>query len=513
MNKINVTKNGVLKLLLNINPNKATGPDNVPGRLLKLCANELVDVYTLFFQASLDQGIAPDDWKKANIMPLFKKGDKTNAENYRPVSLTSISCKLLEHIVHSNIMDHLDKFNVLDDSQHGFRQKRSCETQLIYTINDFSECLNSKGQIDAVLLDFSKAFDKVDHEGLLLKLENLGIRNSLLFWIKSFLIGREQRVLVDGKESELKPVLSGVPQGTVLGPLFFLIYINDISKGLTPGTSLRLFADDSLLYRTIKNEEDSIILQNDLNKLQLWEKKWKMEFHPGKCQLLRITNKTKNFISTDYFIHNSKIELADSAKYLGLIIDNKLKWKRQYSYVCKKANKMLAFLRRNFYSCPKSIKETCFNSLVRPVLDYGCVIWDPHYETDKEDLEKIQKRAARFITKNYTFTHGNTKINMQKLGWEPLEERRAKCKVSLLYKAQNRLIDMPTDFLALNDRKNRNGGHNYAIPASNVDSHLHSFYPSTVRLWNLLPADTQKCDDITAFKNKLGNITLRCTYN
>ena len=503
----------MLKLLLNINPNKATGPDSIPGRLLKTCAHELVEVYQLLFQASLYQGIVPDDWKEANIMPLFKKGDKTKAENYRPVSLTSISCKLLEHIVHSNIMDHLDKFDILNDAQHGFRQKRSCETQLIATINDFNECLNSKGQIDAILLDFSKAFDKVDHKGLLLKLENLGVRGKLLEWVGSFLVGRKQDVMVEGRKSNLKPVLSGVPQGTVLGPLFFLIYINDISESLTEGTSIRLFADDSLLFRTINSPEDSIILQNDLNKLQQWEKKWKMEFHPGKCQLLRITNKIKHFIPADYFIHDVKLDLTDSAKYLGVLIDSRLRWKQQYHSVCKKANGVLAFLQRNFSSCPTHIKNKCFSALVRPVLEYGGVIWDPHYETDKEDLEKIQKRAARFVTNNYVYENGNTKSNMQKLGWEPLEERRARSKVTVLYKARNNLMSVPLNHLAINPRDRRKGGQNYAIPTSTLDSHLHSFYPSSVRLWNLLPAGAQESKDLNTFKSKLSKITLRCSYN
>ena len=164
MEKITVNSPGVFKLLCNINPNKATGPDDIPGRLLKMCAAELTEAYRLLFQASIDQGEVPGDWKKANIVPLYKKGDKSIAENYRPISLTSISCKLLEHIIHSNIMTHLDKHNFLDDAQHGFRKRRSCETQLVHTLNDFNECLNSKGQIDAVLLDSSKAFDKVDHK-------------------------------------------------------------------------------------------------------------------------------------------------------------------------------------------------------------------------------------------------------------------------------------------------------------------------------------------------------------
>ena len=163
-------------------------------------------------------------------MPLFKKGDRCRAENYRPISLTSHSCKLLEHVVHSNIMSHLEKNNALNDAQHGFRKKRSCVSQLITTLHDFATCLNNKEQIDAVILDFSKAFDKVDHEGLLLKLEHYGIRNSLLNWSRSFLLERKQKVLVDGKASSPTSVMSGVPQGTVMGTLFFLIYINDISK-------------------------------------------------------------------------------------------------------------------------------------------------------------------------------------------------------------------------------------------------------------------------------------------
>ena len=206
-------------------------------------------------------------------MPLFKKGDRCRAENYRPISLTSHSCKVLEHVVHSNIMSHLEKNNALNDAQHGFRKKRSCVSQLITTLHDFATCLNNKEQIDAVILDFSKAFDKVDHEGLLLKLEHYGIRNSLLNWSRSFLLGRKQKVLVDGKASSPTSVMSGVPQGTVLGPLFFLVYINDISKGLTKGTLIRLLADDALLYRIIRSPQDSKILQKDLDTLQVWERK------------------------------------------------------------------------------------------------------------------------------------------------------------------------------------------------------------------------------------------------
>ena len=192
----------------------------------------------------------------------------------------------------SSVMDHFDKHSVLNDNQHGFRRMGSCESQLITTLRDFTSCLHNRGQIDAILLDFSKAFDKVDHMILLSKLQKVGMQGPLLSWMESFLLDRSQTVVVDGIESSSSPVLSGVPQGTTLGPLLFLVYINDISENLSSKTNIRLFADDSLHYRSINSPDDSTQLQKDLDTLQLWEKANKMEFHPAKCQTLRITQKS-----------------------------------------------------------------------------------------------------------------------------------------------------------------------------------------------------------------------------
>ena len=508
MNPIKVGRAGVLKLLLNIKPNKATGPDGIPGNLLKICAEEIADVYTLLFQASLDQGSLPSDWKKANIVPVFKKGDKGRVENYRPISLTSITSKILEHIIHSSIMDHLEKHSLLNKFQHGFRQKRSCTTQLITTVRDFTDCLNRKQQIDAVLLDFSKAFDKVDHEKLLTKLSSLGISDSLHLWIRSFLSGREQTVLVDGSSSSPAPVLSGVPQGTVLGPLLFLAYINDISKHLTPGTTIRLFADDSLLYRIVRTPEDSAILQRDLDTLQAWETDNKMEFHPDKCQVLRITNKHQP-IQVPYTIHNVILSVVPSAKYLGVHIDSKISWNTQCSALCNKANSTLAFLQRNLYGCPPEVKEKCFNSLVRPVLEYGCSVWDPHKAGQIADLEKIQKRAARFVTGNHSRIPGNSRKNLDSLGCPPLSESRAKTKLNTLFQARLGLIDIPCDDFISPGRATRNNQSNFQIPQSSVDSHLHSFFPSSIRLWNNLPQHIKACDSVASFKHHINSISIK----
>ena len=254
------------KLLKGLKHHKASGPDNIPTRFLKEAANELAPALGLIFSASLIQGYVPDDWKTADVTPIFKKGDRSTPSNYRPISLTAVCRKVMEHILHSQVMQHLDHHNILSDSQYGFRKKRSCDSQLILIIQDLASSLEDGEQIDAVLLDFSKAFDKVPHQRLLLKLQHYGIRGHLLSWIESFLTGRSQKVLVEGKSSSSVPVASGVPQGTVLGPMLFLLYINDLSDNVSFTT--RLFADDSLLYRRIRTEEVRHILQEDLSRLE-----------------------------------------------------------------------------------------------------------------------------------------------------------------------------------------------------------------------------------------------------
>ena len=316
---------------------------------------------TIIYQASLDQGQVPDDWRSAYVTPLFKKGDKAKVSNYRPVSLTSVCCKVVEHIIHSQVINHLEANNILSDEQHGFKKHRSCESQLINTINDLAKGLDNKQQIDAVTLDFSKAFDKVPHHRLAMKLHHYGVRGNTLMWIKSFLANRSQQVVVDGESSKPAPVTSGVPQGTVLGPLLFLVYINDLPKEVN--STSRLFEDDCLLYRIIRSEADTIKLQEDLDRLQMWEKNWLMSFNPDKCEVIRITNKRKT-INAQYSIHGQVLQMTDKAKYLGITIDSKISWGPHINNITKKATNTLAFLRKNISSCPKNIRETSYKSLV-----------------------------------------------------------------------------------------------------------------------------------------------------
>lgn len=505
MPEITVTVNGVKKLLSKINPYKASGPDNVPARFLKELANEISPALTLLFNASLLQGIVPAEWKEAIINPIYKAGknDRGNAENYRPISLTSVTCKILEHIIHSSIIKHLEVNLILTDAQHGFRKRRSCVTQLVMVVNDFAKSLNSSKQLDTILLDFSKAFDKVSHRKLLLKMDHYGIRGKPLDWVRDFLDERTQRVVINGESSSNANVTSGVPQGTVLGPLLFLIYINDIPDRVK--SHLRLFADDSYLYRIIDSEHDTVQLQNDLDELIKWEKDWSMEFHPDKCKLLRITNKL-NQIKSDYHMHGHKLATVDTAKYLGVLLNKKISWKPHVDAICKKANKTRAFLQRNLKGCQRDVKSQCYKTYVRPIVEYASVVWDPAGEGNQQlryQVEMVQRRAARFVTGDWRETSSVSDM-VKKLGWETLEVRRQQSRLLFLHKYCHKIVDIPETIAV----RARGVNINYQTINPILRCYNNYFAPATVRQWNSLPSHIRNESDPTKFKSKLMQLKL-----
>ena len=495
---IQVGRNGVMKLLQGLKPHKATGPDEISSRFLKEMASPITPALTLIFQASLEQGQIPDEWKTANVAPIFKKGDKSKPSNYRPVSLTSICCKVIEHILHSHIMKFFEQHHILSDSQHGFRKNRSCETQLILTINDLANGLDNSQQIDGILLDFSKAFDKVPHRRLAAKLHHYGVRGKTLSWIQSFLAGRTQQVTLEGQASSTSPVTSGVPQGTVLGPLLFLVYINDLPSRVkaTP----RLFADDCFLYRIINSQEAAQSLQDDLDALQQWEKDWLMSFNPDKCEVIRITKKRKP-IDANYTIHGKELGHTKNAKYLGVLISDNLSWNAHVDTVTKKANNTTAFLRRNLSSCPQHIKETCYKTFVRPQLEYAATVWDPHTDINIAKLGGVQRRAARFVTNDYNYTSSVTAM-MRALEWESLQQRRQEAKAVMMYRIVNSLVDIPPQHHLHQQGTAVTRGHQsrFMVPYSRTDTHRTAFFPSAIRLWNQLPESLVNASSLDVFK-------------
>jgi hypothetical protein len=508
MPPIHISTQGVEKLLKDIKPNKAQGPDNIPARILKEMATTIAPILTTIFQISLDTGTPPSDWLKAHVVPIYKKNDRTTASNYRPVSLTSIPCKILEHIISKSIHNHLETHNILTDKQHGFRRRRSCETSLLTTVQDLASTLEKNHQIDLILLDFSKAFDTVPHTRLLNKLEHYGIQASTHLWIKHFLTNRTQEVLVEGSKSSPVDVSSGVPQGTVLGPLLFLLYINDMPSSISPGTSLKLFADDAMLYRKINNPTDSDNLQHDLDRLIDWEQTWQMSFNPTKCQVMHIT-KSRSPINNPYTIHGTTLETVPTATHLGIDISNTLSWNTHINRIANKANSKLGFIKRNIKSVPQCIRTNAYMSLVRPHLEYCCSVWDPHTLKNIKRLEGVQHRAARFVVHNYSWEASGAALASD-LSWPTLEQRRAEARLSNMYKLTHNLMDIdPTQYLTAGCRRTRsNHPYKYRQVQTSHNYYAYSYFPRTIVQWNRLPGNIVLTENLEAFRGALQGINL-----
>ena len=488
--------NGVKKQLSNLNPNKACGPDNLSPRILKLLADDLSPILTFIFQQSYDSGNLPDEWLKALITPVYKKGGKQDPKNYRPISLTCICCKIMEHIVLSHIHEHMSTNNILCKHQHGFRSRLSCETQLVSAIHEWASILNIKGQADVIQLDFSKAFDKVSHPKLLHKLSYYGIHGQTLLWIKGFLSNRSQSVSVNGVHSTPCKVTSGVPQGSVLGPTLFLIYINDIVGDIK--SNIRLFADDTIMYRQVASPADHLKLQQDLERLTSWAGLWQMEFNVKKCYHITLTNKRAPVV-LPYYMHGQVLEHVTCYDYLGVRLTGKLNWKEHCDKISNKANKSLGLVKRTLKPCTPEVKERSYKALIRPLLEYASAAWNPHTNRDTETIEKVQRRAARFVAHDYRRST-NSQDLVNKLGWDSLESRRLLAQATLFYKIKNKLIDLEFPS-SIQPASKSSIQHAMLQPYSSVLAYSYSPFVRTVRVWNKLKTETVQANNISLFKS------------
>ena len=505
MPHINFSAKGIEAQLRKLDHKKAPGPDQIPARILKEAAPEIAPTLRLIFKKSYETGTLPDDWKTANVSAIYKKGDKKDPANYRPVSLTSICCKVMEHILCSNISKHLDKHTILSDNQHGFRAKRSCETQLVQTIEDLSKSINDKQQIDMAILDFSKAFDTVSHSKLLYKLNHYGIRNNTLNWIESWITNRTQQVVLNGATSNQVQVKSGVPQGTVMGSLMFLLFINDIAERTQ--SQVRLFADDCLVYRNINTNSDSLVFQRDLDLLCEWASQWQMRFNEKKCYILHITNRRKKREHT-YSMNGIDLDTRSHNPYLGVELQDDLKWTKHIEQATTKANRNLGFLRRNLRKCPETVKEQAYCALVRPHLEYAAAAWDPYLKKDIGRLEAVQRRAARFVKDEYSRTPGTVTSIYRDLNWDTLEKRRKILRLTLLHKVLHGgvYIALPS-YIHTKTRYTRSSLRSRLTSIStSCNAYKFSFVPRTIQEWNNLPAHVTSLADSQQFKTQISQI-------
>ena len=397
LNAIYLETEEVYQALSRLDPYKATGCDEMHPSVLKHSAHSLCEPIAMLFNQSLSTCIVPKEWKIHKIHPIPKSKSVSDIANYRPISLLCVLSKVLESLVYDKIIDFLrPKFT---SSQFGFLKNRSCLLQLLLSHSNILNSFDLKKSSDVIFLDFSKTFDSVPHGELLFKVWKLGITGPLWFWLQSYLTGRQHYVSVDGVCSTRLPVLSGVPQGSVLGPLLFLIYVNDLPDCIS-SASCFLFADDVKLVNMIASINDHVLLQRDLDSLADWCYIWKLRLNKNKC--FSITYSRSAIVSSTYFIGDHLIELVSSHRDLGITTSQDFTWSLHYDKICKAAFGSLQLIHRNISASHSvSVKRLLYITLVRSHFAYCSQLWRPNLLKDISRLERVQRKATKFILSDY----------------------------------------------------------------------------------------------------------------
>ena len=494
----------VRDMLKNINVNKSLGPDDIHPRILHELADILSAPITILFNRSIQGEELPDDWKLQFVSPIYKKGQRSLAENYRPISLTCILCKILESMVRTEVLTHLLTNNVLSTRQFGFINGRSTTLQLLHFLDLCTQSIVQGNVVDTIYFDFKKAFDMVPHKRLVAKLESYGIKGKLLRWIEEFLTGRQQYVIVNGEKSSPGRVTSGIPQGTVLGPLLFVVYINDILENLSAEGFL--FADDTKIFRAITSRDDSLNLQSDIDALEKWSKKWGMEFNRKKCHVLSLGKFENTKHTHRYHLGGDEIEHVFTEKDLGITIDSELTYEEHVANKIRVANGIVGLMRRSFsYLDPMSFKKL-FCAFVRPHLEYGQSVWAPHLQKNINAIEKVQIRATKLVDglKNLEYEE-----RLRRCDLTTLRFRRMRGDMIEMWKHFNVYDrDILSPSFTPNERPVRNGNHKFQLyqrrPGDGERGvQTNSYYFRTTEIWNGLPTFVVESKTIDSFKNNL----------
>jgi len=363
-----------------LRPSSAPGSDGITPKILKNCVAEISSVLAMIYHKSLLTGEVPEEWRQANIVPIFKKGSKAKPGNYRPVLLTSICCKVIEKILRDKIVGHLKANNLISMAQHGFVKNRSCTTNLLEYLQEVMKRLDNGKSMDVVYLDFAKAFDKVLIARLLKKVENMGVEGAVLGWVKSWLTDRKQRVQVDGARSSWRQVLSGVPQGSVLGPVLFVIFINDLEEEVRAGKGLKMFADDTKVGQDVSEPGGTQELQETLDKLWKWVSDWGMAFNVEKCHVVHFGIRNPHH---KYSMNGRELEESEIEKDWGVLISNDAKPVKHIKKAAQTANAVLNQLLKTFHYRDRNVFDRLYIQYVRPHLEFASQAWSPWNLTDR----------------------------------------------------------------------------------------------------------------------------------
>ena len=495
-----------------IKADSTCGPDGIPAILLKTCIAELCMPFRIIWSESISSGIVPAFYKLSYVTPLYKKGNRVIASNYRPVSLTSHVVKIYERILRKVIVSFLEKNSILCHNQHGFRSGRSCLTQMLSHFDDILEGLTNKVDTDAIYLDYAKAFDKVDHQLLLAKLKLYGFPDQLLNWVCSFLTGRTQNVVLDGVHSYVSMIISGVPQGTVLGPILFILFINDM-ESCVKHSKIRFFADDTRISKQITCEADVPLLQEDLDSVIAWSHRNNMMLHEDKFEFIIHPHQPNSPLAQLPFVNEHMIYQISSGDTLypvqeltdlGITVCSDLTWSTHINSIANRAKTVSSWVLSVFKTRDKSTMCTVYKSLVRSHLEYCCPLWNPTKLSDIRLLEEVQRT---FTSKISGMQHLDYWTRLKRLGLMSLQRRRERYIIIQMWKILN--LKAPNDVAIQFTTPNRRGIQ-AKIPPINRNSSLRnqtrydkSFSVLGPRLWNILPSEITLIVDSLVFKSKL----------
>lgn len=440
INDIVLKEDDIIRELKVLDATKGTGTDNIPPIFLKKTASSIYKPLHLLYNKCLREGVCPGVWKSARITPVHKGGPKNKVTNYRPISILPTLSRLFEKLVHNYLYPLIH--NIIVPQQHGFVRKRSTVTNLVAYTTELFENIDSNKQTDSVYTDFKKAFDRVDHKILLEKIAFNGIRGNLWRWFRSYITNRTQKVVINGYESDTICITSGVPQGSILGPLLFVLFINDI-KGCFKHCKFLLYADDLKIYHIIDDVSDHDNFQEDLDRFTVYCDTNKLSLSLDKCKTITFSRK-KQISEYSYSLCGTNLDGVPAIRDLGVILDTKLILDRHIDHICSKAYKMYGFVVRasNDFKRPATYIYL-YKALIRSQLEYAISIWDPFYAKYANRVERVQKKFIRCL---------QYKCHLRKLPYQqflneynmlPLKARRLQLQAKFLYDLCQNKYDCP----------------------------------------------------------------------
>ena len=503
------TRANIEQAMGQLRDHSASGPDNVPAVLLRNCKNALSLPLYILWKKSLLSGDIPSELKEGLVTPLFKSGDRSDPENYRPVTLTSHIIKIFERVICREVLMYLETTEKLPKNQHGFRSGKSCVSQLLQYKQWLLDGLTNGSDLDVIYIDFAKAFDKVDHRLLLEKTRRIGIGGKLLKWLTGFLEGRTQTVVVEGVHSKVTAVRSGVPQGTVLGPVLFLVYLSDI-EGVVESSLVSSFADDTRLLREIKDTDDQMRLQGDLNNVYDWANRHKMVLNADKFSLMTYKGNIEATMETPYKAQGGEpIEKKSNVKDLGVVMEDTLGFDLQIDGMVKKARRKMGWLLRVFRTREAAALLPIYKSLVLPHLEYACQLWCPADLATIRKLEAVQRTFTSRLSKMNNFNYWQ---RLEMLSIYSIERRRERYIIIYVWKMVEGMVPMirGLDGSELQVVHSARRGRLIRIPAlrrvaPRLSTKLEaSFMTLGPRLFNCLPRELRKENfTLSTFKRKL----------